>query len=54
MVIDDEKVVSYVECDGAIDSVDVQITQYPCEQVIVALPEDILRQYVQEMQKMKW
>lgn len=51
MVIDDEKVVSYVECDGAIDSVDVQIAQYPCEQVIVALPEDILRQYVQEMQK---
>lgn len=42
MAVDDEKVVSHVACDNKIDSADVQIAQYPCEQVTVVPPEDIL------------
>lgn len=42
MAVDDEKVVSYVACDSNVDSVDVQIAQYPCGQVAVVPPEDIL------------
>ncbi len=41
MVIEDEKVALYVACDGGINSAEVQIAQYPCEQVSVILPEDI-------------
>lgn len=37
----DENVTAYISCDSGVESVDVQIAQYPCEDVQVVIPENI-------------
>lgn len=41
IVVDDKEVVSYIECESSINSVDGQVAQYPCESVEIIPPEDI-------------
>ena len=41
ILTDEQEIVAYIECDGAVTSADAQVAQYPCESVEVGGPQSI-------------
>ncbi|GFI16443.1 hypothetical protein IMSAGC009_01608 [Lachnospiraceae bacterium] len=41
MLVDDKRIVSYIECGSKINSADAQVSQYPCENVEVIQPKNL-------------